>query len=335
MTQILRTDAVARRERIAYWTDVICDVYVQLDCDSPVAADFSGSIERDLLAGLELSVVESQAQHVRRTPRQIAKASEDYFLVSIQDRGRGTVREDGRTALLREGDFALYDSTRPYELLFDGEFRQFVLMVPGQLLRSHVRQSERLTATAVSGRAGAGQLLVQMVGNVRREIGALQPACAPAVADGLLHVLVAALRTLPDGATPELPELAGYHLARIKAYVREHLRDPALGVAQVSAALRLSPGHLHRLFQCEPLPLAHHIWAQRLEACRRDLADPQLARRSVSDIAFAWGFNDAAHFSRAFRERFGLSPRAWRAAAGNAEPSRPAPSPARAGRRAQ
>src|SRR5687767_11581420 len=119
MTQILRTDAVAGRERLAYWTDMICDVYVQLDCDCPAACDFSGRIERDVLAGLELSVVESQAQHVRRTPRQIAKASEDYFLVSVQDRGQGAVRQDGRTAVLHEGDFALYDSTRPYELMFD------------------------------------------------------------------------------------------------------------------------------------------------------------------------------------------------------------------------
>ena len=68
MTQILRTDAVAQHERIAYWTDVICDVYVQLDCDSPAASDFSGSIERDVLAGMEVSVVESQAQREARMP---------------------------------------------------------------------------------------------------------------------------------------------------------------------------------------------------------------------------------------------------------------------------
>jgi hypothetical protein len=179
MTQILRTDAVAPRERIAYWTDAICDVYVQLDCDSPAASDFSGSIERDMLASMEVSVVESQAQHVRRTPRQIAKACEDYFLVSIQDQGQGVVRQDGRTALLQPGDFALYDSTRPYELLFDGDFRQFVLMVPGQWLRTHLRNAERLTATAVCGSQGAGHLLLQMVGSVRREIGLLPPACAP------------------------------------------------------------------------------------------------------------------------------------------------------------
>jgi len=51
-----------------------------------------------------------------------------------------------------------------------------------------------------------------------------------------------------------------------------------------------------------------------LDAARRDLCDPGLAASSVSRIAFSWGFNDAAHFSRAFRARFGCSPRELRAA---------------------
>ena len=74
------------------------------------------------------------AQIVRRTPAKIARASEDYFLVSIQTEGRGVVSQDGRDAVLAPGDFALYDSTRPYTLTFDGPFQQIVLMLPGKTL---------------------------------------------------------------------------------------------------------------------------------------------------------------------------------------------------------
>jgi len=41
-----------------------------------------------------------------------------------------------------------------------------------------------------------------------------------------------------------------------------------------------------------------YVQVQRLERCRRDLSDPAHAARHISDIAFAWGFNDLAHFSR-------------------------------------
>ena len=102
MLQILSTDAVAPRERLALWTDLICDVYVQLDCDALVAPDaFQGDIRKDRLATLDLSQVTSCPQDVHRTSRQIAKATEDYFLVSIQTQGTGRVRQDGREARLR------------------------------------------------------------------------------------------------------------------------------------------------------------------------------------------------------------------------------------------
>jgi AraC-like DNA-binding protein len=313
MTQMLTTQAVSPHDRLAYWTDLLCNVYVQLDCDAPRDDRFDGTIRRDRVASLDLSVVDSGPQRVMRTPRQIAKASEDYFLVSIQTAGTGRVRQDGREAALRPGDFALYDSTRPYELEFAEPFQQLVLMLPGEQLRSLVRDTQRLTATAVCGRQGAGQLLIGMLDTLRKDVDRLQPASAAAVADGVVNILVAGLRTLPAANQPGLSDLAAYHLERIKAYVRDNLRDPELSIGTLSRALQLSPGHIHRLFQREPLPLGHTIWAQRLEACRCELGDPQQGHRSITEIAFGWGFNGAAHFSRAFKERFGVSPREWRA----------------------
>ena len=81
---------------------------------------------------------------------------------------------------------------------------------------------------------------------------------------------------------------------------------PILGLThsrRFSIALRLSPSNVHRAFAGEPLSLSGWIWAQRLDGARRDLCDPVLLRRSISEIAFDWGYNDAAHFSRAFRAR--------------------------------
>ena len=60
-----------------------------------------------------------------------------------------------------------------------------------------------------------------------------------------------------------------------------------------------------RYAEPQPLTPSQYIWERRLEACSRDLLEPRLAGRPVADIAYGRGFNDAAHFSRAFRERFG------------------------------
>src|SRR5260370_39969348 len=55
--------------------------------------------------------------------------------------------------------------------------------------------------------------------------------------------------------------------------------------------------------------------ARRLERAREDLTDPVHSHLSISDICFRWGFNDAAHFSRAFHDTYGVSPRNFRRAA--------------------
>ncbi|OUM01162.1 helix-turn-helix domain-containing protein [Variovorax sp. JS1663] len=313
--QVLSTDAVPRDQRLAYWTDMICNVYVQLGCD-PVrgarAATFEGSIRRHSLPSLDVSVVRSGAQSVMRTPGHIARGTDDYFLVGIQTAGQGVVRQDGRDAVLSVGDFALYDSTRPYQLLFDDDFEQIVLKLPGERLRSELRDTQALTATTVSGREGAGHLLISMIRTLREDIDMLQPASALAVANGVLNILVAGLQTLPAAHAPGLSQLAAFHLARIKRCIDEQLGDPSLSVSSVAARLGLSVSQVHRVFGSDPLTPAQYIWERRLEACSRDLRDPRLAGRTVAEIAFASGFNDAAHFSRAFRERFGCSPRAWR-----------------------
>jgi len=313
MSRILSTTSVDAPQRVAFWTDLVCDTYVQLECDAPAgAAAIDGEIVADRLATLELSRVTASAQQVRRTPAKIARASEDYFLVSIQTEGHGRVSQDGRDALLGPGDFALYDSTRPYTLTFDDPFQQIVLMLPGPTLRTALRDTERLTASRVCGSRGAGHLLINMIGTLAADIGTLAPESAAAVADSVAQILVAGLSTLPAAHRPAVSQLTAYHREQIKALVRERLRDSEFGVAEIAARLRMSASTVHRVWGGEACSLSDWIYAQRLDSARRDLCDPALKARSISEIAYACGFNDAAHFSRAFRARFGCSPRELR-----------------------
>lgn len=312
MTQLLTTDTVSPGLRVAYWADMICSTYVNLECDTPDAQAFDGSIRSQSMPGLDLSVVDSKAQRVRRTPRHIARSADDCFLVSIQTRGQGVIRQDGRDAALGPGDFALYDSTRAYELQFDCDFQQIVLKLPGDPLRSAVRDTDRLTATRVSGKAGAGHLMIGMIRTLWDDVDALEPASALAVAQGVMNILVAGLQTLPASKGRGVSTLAAYHLARIKQLIDARLGDPALMIGDVARETGLSVSHIHRLFKNEASSPAQYLWSRRLEACSRDLLDPRRSGRAISEIAFDWGFNDAAHFSRAFRERFKRSPREWR-----------------------
>src|ERR1700752_4380233 len=100
MSQVLTTDSVAPDQRLAYWVDLICQTYVQLGCEAVRDGPFDGSIRTDHLPGLDLSVVNSGPQRVLRTPLEIARSTDDYFIVSIQTRGRALISQDGRTAAM-------------------------------------------------------------------------------------------------------------------------------------------------------------------------------------------------------------------------------------------
>ena len=314
MTQVLSTNSVARPDRPAYWIDAICDAYVQLECE-PLADDggVDGEIRVDTLATLELSRVTATAQHVRRTAAKIARSTEDYFLVSIQTVGQGMVLQDGRSASLAPGDFALYDSTRPYDLVFDGDFQQYVLMLPGAMLRSELRDTHRLTGQRVAGTRGAGHLMIGMIRTLAQDIGTLEPESAAAVAASVTNILIAGLRALPGAQPAPLSHRAAFHLEQIRAYVLQHLDEPDLNVGRIARDLRMSVSSVHRSFAAEATSISDWIWARRLDRVQRDLCEPGLRGRSVSQCAYARGFNDAAHFSRAFRARFGCSPREFRA----------------------
>ena len=309
----LSTGGVPAVERFSYWVDMICAMYAQLECERPVDVAVFGDIEFSQLGPLDFTHLRSNVRRVWRTDSMIRHDGQDLCLVQIQRDGRSVVRQDGREAVLVPGDFVIYDTTRPYELHFEDDLHDLVVVrLPRTALASHVANLEELTAMTVPGTCAAGNLLLSMVDTLQRDIDRLHPSSAMGVSEGITSIIAAGLRSLPGANTRRPSSLSAYHVARVKAYVMEQLRDPNLSIANIATAMRLSPDHLSRLFRSEPVPLSRMIWHQRLEACRRELSDPRQARRGVSDIAFSWGFNDAAHFSRSFKEQYGATPREWR-----------------------
>jgi AraC-like DNA-binding protein len=99
---------------------------------------------------------------------------------------------------------------------------------------------------------------------------------------------------------------------RVRTFIESNLGDPDLSPATVAAAHFISTRYLHILFHEEGESAANWIRTRRLERCRRELKDPVNATRPISSVAARWGFADAAHFSRVFRNFFGETPTSYR-----------------------
>ena len=305
------TDGVPAYRRLALWQDIVCDVYVQLDCKSDLGSAFNGLITRAQLGEASCTEVSSQRQRVYRTRSRIARSHEDFFLIALGKHGVGGVAQDGRETVLRPGEFTIYDTTRPYELRFDDAFTQVILQVPLDMLLRRVAGTEALTAISFGSDRSLQKLAHDFVYRLCQSADEIQPEHAVRLSEQAVDLVAMALsERLGTQALPSTRRLALLH--RLKAHVRTHLADPDLSISETATALGVSPRYVNDLLSEEGTSFQRFVLTERLAQCQRDLASPILAHRHVSEIAFAWGFNDVSHFGRVFRERYGLSPRDFR-----------------------
>jgi AraC-like DNA-binding protein len=305
------TEAAPGYRRLALWQDIVCDVYVGLDCTSSLGSDFRGAVTRTPLGRAACSEVSSHQQRVYRTPARIGRAHEEYFLIALGKHGVGGVVQDGRETVIHPGEFAIYDTTRPYELQFDGVFTQTILQVPRDMLLRRITGTEALTAISFGCDRPLSKLAHDFVYQLCHSADRIAPEQATRLSEQAVDLVAMALaERLP--AQPAASTHRAALLYRLKAHIRAHLADPDLSLAETAAALRISPRYVNDLLSDEDTSFQRHVLRERLSQCARDLASPMLAHRQVGEIAFAWGFNDLSHFGRVFREHYGASPREWR-----------------------
>jgi AraC family transcriptional regulator, positive regulator of tynA and feaB len=159
-------------------------------------------------------------------------------------------------------------------------------------------------------RSGAARLLVRYMNALALELPQLEPTAVVTAANAALELLRAAVEpTLPADRSATRAALR----AEIGLYVRTHLQDPTLGPVSIARANAMSVRALHALFEDVEASVARLVRSERLFRCREDLQRPNGG--SVTDIAFRWGFCDAAHFSRVFKREFNATPSEVRHAA--------------------
>ncbi|CAH0257651.1 helix-turn-helix domain-containing protein [Microbacterium foliorum] len=298
---------------ISEFRAAVSESFVPLQVSTSGADHFRGVIRGASVDEVHVNEVRATSHVVERTPELIARSDRSYFKLSLMLAGTGMLIQDDREAVLHPGDLAVYDTDRPYSLVFDDDFRTMVVMFPKHLISLPADMVGQLTAVRISGQGGLGGMVVpyltQLAGNLDQLAGTTGARLAHSALDLVTTVFTRELGL--DGVSAD-PHRA--LVQRIRSYIDRNLASTDLGPASIAAAHFISTRHLHGLFQEQGVTVSTWIRTRRLEQCRRDLLDPMLADRPVAAVAARWGFVDAAHFSRAFKTAFGISPSEYRAA---------------------
>lgn len=290
------------------WQSTVRTVCGPLESRPARNVTFDGRVNLRRVADFYLIEHRATVEALHWDRRHIAEISTPFCYVILQlGSGRLHVEQAGKAADLGAGDWALIDSLRPARFAFAGPMHILALNLPRDLvaLRAHGRDIP--CATRSSGASGESAVFAQFARSLFAHAGTLRP-------DELRHresVLDLLFLALP-GCFEARDRSRERQLERVLRFIDEHLTDSELSPQIIASASAVSVRHLHRLFRETDLSASEWILQRRLDRARCDLADARFAGNTVFEVATAWGFKDAAHFSRAFRAAYGLAPREYR-----------------------
>jgi AraC-like DNA-binding protein len=185
------------------------------------------------------------------------------------------------------------------------------LRIPRWFVQHHSRITCLPVLPRIQGKSGLGATLFRLATSMYEEAEAMSVEEGIFALEAYLDIFARCI-TRPETVPTELGHCAQLR-PRVEHFIETHLSEPTLSPALIAAAASISVRHLHRIFAAKGCTVREWIRERRLERCRTDLADPRLREQNITDIAFDWGFSDLAHFSRCFKQVFGVSPREFRA----------------------
>ncbi|MEU2432084.1 helix-turn-helix domain-containing protein [Streptomyces sp. NPDC007861] len=311
----LRTTDLPVAERFTHWHDLSTRALVARVCSSDHADDFRATLRMLDLGVAQVSSTSCLSLHSSRTLKLIRRSDPEQYQLALTLSGEFGIEQAGRTARAGPGDVLVYDSSKPYRGRLTGA--PYAAVITTQFPRTQLPISvpgvDRLLARRISGNTGIGALLSSFLTRLSADAGTYRPTDVPrlgTVVIDLITTLLAHELEVSDRVPAETHQRA--LVLRIQAHIQRHLGDPGLTPATIAAAHCVSLRYLHRLFQQQDLTVAAWIRRQRLERCRRGLADPTLRPLPISAIAARWGFTHPAAFSRAFRIAYGMPPSEYR-----------------------
>jgi AraC-like DNA-binding protein len=309
MASIYSTARVRNRNLSLYWQDTISRTFVPCVITT-LPSSFRGMVSANKVGAISYHRVAASRHYASCSADHAVPDNKDVALLSLVLSGVERVVQDGREAVLRRGDFAIHDSTRPYSLYFDTEFSQIIFQIPRALLRQRLGPFEQYTAIKLSSQEQVGRVTSDFLFSLSKLDNRVDPLIGKRLTDQTVDLVAMSLNSQFGSVDVGRSSHRAALLYRAKSFIETRLRGVVTAV-EVAEALGCSARYVNDLFADEGTSVGNYVLLRRLEKCCDDFTDAVTARR-VGEVAYSWGFNSIAHFSRSFRARYGMSPTEYR-----------------------
>jgi len=271
--------------------------------------NFRSRIEACNLGEMVFGVTQAQSQWFRRSAARVAHDEMCHILVQVFRKGGGIL---DRSAHVTAGDMLIIDLAQPHDMV-NHSFENLTLVLP----RDVNPKLSRLLASLHGRHLSSNDPMVKLIGKHLVSLWDLVPEMsllqAAGAVQGSLGLIQGWLSSDPERLEDGEPEVSMALGRTIRDHIEAHLAE-TLSAEQLAATFKVSRSQIYRIFAPDG-GVQRYTWERRLQRALRMLGQPVYNGMSIGAVGYECGFSSDSHFSRAFKSRFGTTPRNVRAEA--------------------
>lgn len=306
----------AGADRRDQWRAALADAFGPFEVHGGKTGQFAGHVRYARRASLQFNDLHYQGQRLERTPGNVSRLDQEFYTFGLPLAGPLAVRQQGREFQVEPGCVYLMNQGLPYQATANGAtgYRSLSVSFPRSALSQRDSRIGAFYKLRTDDGSPRGALLAGYMDHLFKGIEGWSENEAAELGERLIDLIVLFLVQPGQGQVSEADSsVTVAHRARVLAYIRQHLSDPDLSPSRVAQGCGVSVAYLHRILRAGGLSVESFIFEQRLDRCRELLLDVRHRHRGIAELAYQVGFAHPSHFSRLFKQRFGVTPRDLRA----------------------
>lgn len=267
---------------------------------------FYNRLEGYNLGGVVFAECQGVAQRFDRgLPQIVGDGSESLMLVLDLDGGAWRGDYDGRLASSEAGAIRVVDMTRPFSLT-TGPYRTLYMFLPRAHLEPQAADMD-FHGLVISDQVGSGRLLAAHMRTLWDTIEDMTSSDAAIAAKAAATLMSGAILSRCESARGGARPVEKMLLTTGRQYIQQRLADTDLTPEAVREHLGVSRSLAYKVFA--PVGgISAFIQGRRLDQAFDAILQDRAEQQTLAEIAYRHGFRSDAHFSRAFRARFGVTP---------------------------
>ncbi|WP_158811783.1 helix-turn-helix domain-containing protein [Beijerinckia sp. L45] len=311
MTERFSTEDVAEKDRLDYWQFVCGELIGSVALGDYETNGFSSHINLVEVGDLKVGRFTGVSQTLHRTRSLIKSGDNDDYVVLLESDQLFNLDHCGRQRSGR-GGMVLIDITQPYYSSHPERLDVIDVFVPRKALERALGPIRHAPGLCIEADQPSFPVISAFLRSLTHHNAGLAEASAARLSSIAIELIAAGFAEKIEQAPPRTMSGAAI-LCRAQSYISSHIGVAGLAMQEVAAALNISVRRLHQVAADEGISLIDWMWERRLLRAHAMLSENANAGVAVGAVAYKNGFIDQGHFSRRFKERFGVSPKDVRA----------------------